>query len=128
MHDGEHGITVIEQRLDRSCIDGFVRRKPAATYHPNDAQPVRMNRLQHVQGQGGAELSSVNDVLGPFEIGIGLSAGIEQGRQDQAETKESFHRNWIEGWAERRGFKFRDYRGNTAFSQGAGECEGEGVR
>jgi hypothetical protein len=66
MHDGKYRVATIHK--DRKIRGNhFARRKPAAADYPNDAEAVRLRRLENIHGQSDTEFVPVDNVLGAFE-------------------------------------------------------------
>ena len=73
---GEHGVSVIEERLHGLERDELMRREPASAHHEDHPQALGPLRLEDIEGQGGAIGPAVDDIPGS---GRGHRIGTEAG-------------------------------------------------
>src|ERR1051326_3095049 len=88
VHDGKHRVAPVEQGAVKSGIDRVVAGEAPAADHEQNAAAVGLGRLKHVEGQGGAELAAVNDVLNPLEIRLSRlrRGGLNQEKRSEENT------------------------------------------
>src|SRR6185369_3716615 len=92
VHDREHSVSPIQERLVGGRADVFVIGKEPAADHIENSAGVFLLRLEDIQRQRGAEFASINDVFRVFEMDGGLRPACECKQTQKPNEKKFFHR------------------------------------